>query len=110
MKRGCRFRFTVSDCCEIYKGLTKLLDFHFVWVPLQGLPQIDFWKSDGGWNQSSQLPLEQWLDDTCDQESKQRMALLGNIVVPVQAGLGLSMLAEALRELARDPASDASQS
>jgi len=44
------------------------------------------------WNAGNPVPLHRWLVPTMDEESRQRLKALGNIVILPQANLGMMAL------------------
>jgi len=46
------------------------------------------------WSPRSELPLSKYLVPTLSEEGKQRMKLLGNIVVPPQAAMAAALLTQ----------------
>lgn len=64
--------------------------------PSQELPPLDAWV-DQPWNSLNAVPKEQWLVHAVDQQDRQRLKTLGNIVIPAQASLAASILARLLK-------------
>lgn len=59
---------------------------------VQDMPDIDHFLRKPNWNESNALPLHQWLCNERGHEHKPRMDTLGNMVVPQQAFLAMSVL------------------
>lgn len=49
------------------------------------------------WNPINRVPVKDWLEHNMDAESKLRMQTMGNMVVPMQASLGIAALSAVLK-------------
>ena len=49
---------------------------------------------DAPWNEGARLEVEDWLTSFQSNEDRQRLFCMGNIVVPLQAKVGLGVIAD----------------
>ena len=57
---------------------------------------FDSWTS-APWNPLNEVPLHQFLVPSVDEETKKRLAVLGNLVVPPQASLAAAVLSHVVQ-------------
>lgn len=60
---------------------------------------MDSWVSSP-WNPACQVSFDRWLVTHVSEAEKERLRILGNIVVPSQAAAGISMLVQVARLVA----------
>ena len=65
---------------------------------VQDLQDSDFVLIENGdfgpWNEGSRIPVEDWLAPHQSEQDRLRLACMGNIVVPVQAKMAVSLIAK----------------
>ena len=67
--------------------------------PGQGMelkPLASFFRPQ--WNILSRIPMHLWLTNEIEEDYRDRMKTLGNIVVPLQGELGMNVIARQCRE------------
>ena len=70
----------------------SLQGLSFGWC--EELPLSEWAKTE--WNTQSKIPFHSWLQPERSEEEKERLAAMGNLVVPRQASLGASILSKLL--------------
>ena len=69
-------------------------------VDLQDTFSMDHW-TGRAWNQSNAVPLHQWLAPVQSKSDSSRLHCLGNVVIPQQAALAVSCLAQVMADKLR---------
>lgn len=69
-------------------------------VDLQDTFSMDHW-TGRAWNQSNAVPLHQWLAPVQSKSDSSRLQCLGNVVIPQQAALAVSCLAQVMADKLR---------
>ena len=62
----------------------------------QAVESFDAW-STAEWNPEAEVPMEDFLVQSISDEDKERLGVLGNVVVPPQASLAAAVLSTVVR-------------